>query len=299
MLSVFQYVIILHITCSFFTKTVYLPLRRFEACSLFEDVRSTTAATPLYDVPYRSTPTVDEWNAVTVNEIEKLISSAPCKTCQLDPAPTWLVKDILSPFVALLFNKSLSAGCFPATFKLAVIRLLLKKSGLDSSQMNYRPVSNLSFLSKLLERAVQTRLQAFIDSNNLMPTTQSAYRQGHSTETAVTKIYNDMLLAADSGQLTAVCLLDLTAAFDTVDHDLLLLRSPRSRAPVVSLLPFRQVFSCALQQSDTSLFTLCILCHKGRYWVRVFLFSTRRTLLTKWSKGFRFYSGQKLAFSID
>ena len=80
---------------------------------------------------------------------------------------------------------------------------------------NYRPVSNLSFLSKLLERAVQTRLQAFIDSNNLMPTTQSAYRQGHSTETAVTTIYNDTLLAADSGQLTAVCLLDLTAAFDT------------------------------------------------------------------------------------
>ena len=68
--------------------------------------------------------------------------------------------------------------------------------------INYRPVSNLSFLSKLLERAVQTRLQAFIDSNNLMPTTQSAYRQGHSTETAVTKIYNDMLLTADSGQLT-------------------------------------------------------------------------------------------------
>ena len=138
------------------------------------------------------------------------------------------MRGLLSPFVALLFNKSLSAGYFPATFKQAVIHPLLRKSGLDSSQMkNYRPVSNLSFLSKLLERAVQMLLKAFIDNNNLMPTKQSAYRQGHSTETAVTKIYNDMLLAADSGQLTAVCLLDLAGAFDTVDHDLLLLRLKR------------------------------------------------------------------------
>ena len=66
-----------------------------------------------------------------------------------------------------------------------------------------------------MERVVQVRLQAFIDSNTLMPVTQSAYRQYHSTETAVTKFYNDMLLAADSGQLTALCLFDLTAAFDT------------------------------------------------------------------------------------
>ena len=92
---------------------------------------------------------------------------------------------------------------------------------------NYRPVSNLSFLSKLLERVVQKRLQEFLDSNNLMPVTQSAYRQYHSTETAVTKVYNDPLLAADEGDVSALCLLDLTAAFDTVDHELLTLRLER------------------------------------------------------------------------
>ena len=81
---------------------------------------------------------------------------------------------------------------------------------------NYRPVSNLSFLSKLLERAVQPRLQEFLDSNNMMPETQSGYgyRRYHSTETAATKVYNDLLAAGD-GDVTAVCLLDLTAAFDT------------------------------------------------------------------------------------
>jgi len=94
---------------------------------------------------------------------------------------------------------------------------------------NYRPISNLSFLSKLLERAVQSRLQEFLDSNNMMPETQSGYRRYHSTETAATKVYND-LLAADDGDVTALCLLDLTqltAAFDTVDHDLLMLQLER------------------------------------------------------------------------
>jgi len=113
-------------------------------------VRASTATTPLYDVPYRTMPQLTEWTAVTVEEVEKLIGSAPTKTCQLDPVPTWLVKDmrsLLLPFVALLFNASQVSGCFPSEFKQAVIRPLLKKSGLDAGEMkNFRPVSNLAFL---------------------------------------------------------------------------------------------------------------------------------------------------------
>ena len=60
-----------------------------------------------------------------------------------------------------------------------------------------------------------------------MPKTQSSYRKYHSTETAVTRVYNDLLRAADRGQVSALCLLDLTAAFDTIDHELLLLRLER------------------------------------------------------------------------
>ena len=174
---------------------------------------------------------LDDWSAVTDDEVEKLIASALNKTCQLDPAPTWLVKEmraLLAPFIALLFNRSLAVGCFPTEFKQAVARPLLKKSGLDAGDLkNYRSVSNLSFLSKLLEKVVQVRLQAFLDGNDLMPCAQSAYQKYNSMETAVANVYNDLLLAADQGQVSALRLLDLTAAFDTVDHELLLLRLER------------------------------------------------------------------------
>ena len=115
---------------------------------------------------------------VTTDELEKLIGSAPCKTCQLDLVPTWLVKNmkaLWSPFVTLLFNKSqaVSVGCFPSDFKEAVVRPLLKKTGSDTSRMKiFRPVSNLSFLSKLLERIMQKQHE-ILDSSNLMPIARS------------------------------------------------------------------------------------------------------------------------------
>jgi len=137
-----------------------------------ETVRASSAATPPYDMPHTahwSTPTITDWSVVTSDEVEKLIGSLPNKTCQSDPAPTWLVKEMrgmLSPFICLLFNKSFTTGCFPQEFKEAVVRPLLKKSGLDGSQLkNYRPVSNLPFVSKLLEKVVQVRIQAFFDSS--------------------------------------------------------------------------------------------------------------------------------------
>jgi len=139
-------------------------------------VRASISATPLYDMPFKATKSsLDSWTAVTTDEVIKLINASPNKTCQLDQVPTWLVKEmreLLAPFITLLFNRSLVTGCFPSEFKQAIVRPRLKKSGLDASDLNnYRPVSNLSFLSKLLERVVG-RLQAFLNSNELMPSQQ-------------------------------------------------------------------------------------------------------------------------------
>ena len=87
---------------------------------------------------------------------------------------------------------------------------------------SYRPISNLSFLSKIVEKVVDARLTEHVESHRLLPRFQSAYCPFHSTETAVVSILNDMITAVDSGRIGALMLLDLSAAFDTVDHSVLL-----------------------------------------------------------------------------
>ena len=87
---------------------------------------------------------------------------------------------------------------------------------------NYRPVSNLSFLSKLLERVVLLQLTDHVSRNNLLERNQSAYRQNHSTETALLHITNCLLESTDQGRVSILSLLDLSAAFDTIDHNILL-----------------------------------------------------------------------------
>jgi len=180
------------------------------------------------------------WTAVTADDVHKLITSACNKTCQSDPVPRWLVKKCgrqLSPFIARLFNASLTTGCFPAKFKHAIVLPLLKKHGLDKDQLkNYRPVSNLPFLSKLVEKVVQMQLQRFLTAHSMMPLHQSAYRRNHSTETVLLKVFSDLQMAKDRGQVSALCLLDLTAAFDTVDHELLLRRLQRILLEFVAVL---------------------------------------------------------------
>ena len=89
---------------------------------------------------------------------------------------------------------------------------------------SYRPISNLSVLSKLLERLVARQLLVYLNAAKLLPELQSAYRANHSTETAVLKVLTDILRAVDSGDLAALTLFDLSAAFDTVDHAILLWR---------------------------------------------------------------------------
>ena len=112
-------------------------------------------------------------------------------------------------------------GQFCDLWKLAVITPLLKKAGLELSTANYRPVSNLAFLSKIVEKAVIRQLNDHVNSNNLHSHHQSAYKANFSTETALCLLVNNLLWAMERGEISIMVGLDLSAAFDTVDHEVL------------------------------------------------------------------------------
>ena len=171
---------------------------------------------------------LQNFDPATSEEIKKIILNSPNKSCTLDPIPTFLLKECINellPVITEMINTSLKSATVPTSFKKAVITPLLKKASLDQDNLsNYRPVSNLSFVSKVLEKIVSKRLHTHKLSNCLYEPFQSAYRPGHSTETAMLRVQNDILRELDDGKGVFLVLLDLSAAFDTVSHHILLKR---------------------------------------------------------------------------
>ena len=165
---------------------------------------------------------------ITICETVALIMSCPAKSSPLDPLPTSLLKefvDVLAIPITTIINLSLSSGVFPKGMKIAFITPLLKKPSLCPDDLsNYRPVSNLSFLSKLVERVAVKQLTAHLNFFDLFAPVQSAYRRHHSPETALLRVVNDMRMAVDAGDAVLLSLLDQSAAFDTIDHSTLLNR---------------------------------------------------------------------------
>ena len=126
-----------------------------------------------------------------------------------------------------MVNASLRDGRLLASQKTAIMTPLLKKPSLDAGDL---PVSNLTFMfmSKVVERIVTGQLVEYLQSSGLMPRLQSAYRRHHSTETALLRVSSDIFYAADRQHVTLLGLLDLSTAFDCVDHDILIRRLQRS-----------------------------------------------------------------------
>lgn len=168
------------------------------------------------------------FSVVTEEDVRKIISTSVIKTCPLDPIPSSLLKDCLDPLLPTItraVNTSLSLGEMPQELKVARVVPLLKKSGLDTEELkHYRPISNLKFLFKTVEKVASSQLNAYLDKNKLHAPMQSAYRKHHSTETAMLRIQNDLLCAVDHHKEAVLILLDFSAAFDLIDHDILLQR---------------------------------------------------------------------------
>ena len=158
---------------------------------------------------------------------ECILNSAP-KSCELDPIPSKLLIECLDsilPSLTDLFNSSLASGIFQQCFKSALVTPILKKKCLDHNYLNnYRPVSNLCFIAKILEKLVLSQVSSYLNSHNIYNTCQSAYRPGHSTETALLKVVNDLYLSLNKGNISVLALLDFSSAFDTIDHPILVHR---------------------------------------------------------------------------
>ena len=167
-----------------------------------------------------------QFREVSVDDVKCIISKSSNSSCLLDPEPTWLLKqhlDLHLPVLTEVVNSSLRTGTFPANAHTAMVSPLLKKPSLCKDDLkNYRPVSNLHFTAKIIEKCVAAQFVEHLNLNQLMDPLQSAYRACHSTETALIKVKTDIMSEIDSKRVVLLTLLDLSAAFDTVDHDTLI-----------------------------------------------------------------------------
>jgi hypothetical protein len=206
----------------FFTEKVATIRATLDSITNEQSQQHTAADRPTHEPPMFTL------NTITQGDLSKIISTAPTKSCILDPIPTWLLKEkqvinvVLGPLLQII-NASITKGVVPTCWKTAVITPLIKKPNLCPDILkNYRPVSNLPFLSKVLEKVIAKQLTSHMTRHGLHDPLQSAYRAAHSTETALLKIKDDIDRGLDQGEGTLLVLLDLSAAFDTIDHGILL-----------------------------------------------------------------------------
>ena len=134
----------------------------------------------------------------------------------------WCI-DVFAPLMMGIVNLSLSTGKMPDDYKNAVLVPVLKKISLDQEIFtNFRPISYLVYISKVIENVIASRLPSHMTNNNLYEELLSSYRKFHSTETALTCVHDDILRTIDDSKAVLHIMLDLSAAFDNVDHDVLL-----------------------------------------------------------------------------
>ena len=177
-----------------------------------------------------------EFQLVAKDFVKTVVPEMPQKSCDLDPIPISVLYDCLDKIILIvtsIINKSLSSGIVPQCFKHALVKPLLKKASLDPNCLkHYRPVSNLPFLSKVLECIVLKQFLQHLQSHSLLETFQSAYPKCQSTETVLLRVVNHLPPASGSGCVSILSLLDLSAAFDTIGYNILITR-------------LRSTFSCS------------------------------------------------------
>ena len=197
---------------------------------IHEKLSKTDVSPVSVDVAESCASRFDSFDEVDEECVRMIITESAKTSCGLDPIPTSIlakpeILDAMLPVITRIVNMSLRQAIAPSMLKRALVTPLIKKVNLDPDTFkNYRPISNFPFLFKVIERVASSQIQRYVSENSLGGDRQSAYRKQHSTETALLRLSNDILRAVDNHQNVIVVLLDLTAAFDTLDHQILLQR---------------------------------------------------------------------------
>ena len=159
-----------------------------------------------------------------ISLISKLLN-ASSSISPSDPVPLSIFKlysDYLCPTICNIISYS---GTVPSIFKQAINTPILKKPSLDpDSLLNYRPISQLPWVSKILERVVSRQLISYLTANNLYIPQQRGFRRGHSTETALLNVIDVITSTLNTKNCCQLVMLDISSAFDTLDHTILLSR---------------------------------------------------------------------------
>lgn len=164
------------------------------------------------------------WSNVTPLAIRKAISRTRSNATGVDELSPRLIKMVLPvimPILEHLFNQSLMQGIFPSIWKIATVSPVPKCKN-PAQLKDYRPISILPILSKMLERIACEQMQTFLEENSLLDPCQFAYRRGHSTQSCLIRVLDDIRQAVDNRLITIAVFIDLSNAFDRVVHHTLI-----------------------------------------------------------------------------
>src|SRR6218665_3188124 len=204
-----------------FTADVFLE----KIAAKISSIRDATAPPPVH-LP--TSHRLSSLREITSAELRMFILAAAPKTCEFDPMPTFLVQDyvdVLLPFLTMMCNCSIREAQLPSSQKRSILHPVLKREGLDQTDPgNYHPIANVSFISKILECIIARQLVAYFDADDLLPAHQYGFRRNHSTETLLVRLVSDLHSAMDAGHVSLLALFDVSSAFDSVDHSILLQR---------------------------------------------------------------------------
>ena len=158
-------------------------------------------------------------------DIEKILRSTNiCKAAGTDDLLGRFLKDgsqVLSKPISELCNLPIKLGSFPDSCKIAKLKPFFKK-GSKTNPSNYRPISSLPLISKIIEKLIQEQTSSFLSNNEILYNYQSGFRKNHSTDSYLMFLHDKILKGFDKGLMTCMILIDHQKAFDTIDHDILL-----------------------------------------------------------------------------